>query len=185
MYFGIDKTANLCIIPLSAVLILLELPRLNLYKIQTMSIFTQKMIVKAKEIFEKYPTPERYIKLEKMLERKGLWVNEYIVHLLVEVQKLQRKERENALAERLTNEVTNAKILKVTKCRYEGEKSLDILVDTGLARPVLYRVCYHISAPYDNYFICLMGTHSHATIDPTYGAYDELKSLYEHLLSLL
>ena len=150
-----------------------------------MSAFTQKMIAKAKGIFENTPSPARYTKLEKMLERKGLQVNEFIVHLLVEIQKLQRKERENALAERLTSEIKSGKILKVTKCRYEGEKSLDILVDTGLARPVLYRVCYHISAPYDNYFICLMGTGSHATVNPTYGAYDALKSLYKHLLTLI
>ena len=150
-----------------------------------MSAFTQKMIVKAKEIFENTPSPARYTKLEKMLERKGLQVNEYIVHLLVEVQKLQRKERENALAERLTSEVVNGKILSVVMCLYKGEKSLDILVDTGLARPMLYRVCYHLTAPYDNYFICLMGTDSHATVNPTYGAYDNLKSLYKHLLSLL
>ena len=152
-----------------------------------MSAFTQKMIAKAKDIFENTPSPARYTKLEKMLERKGLWVNEYIVHLLVEIQKLQRKERENALAEKLINEVANAKILKVEKSRYEGDKSLDILVETNnFPRPVLYRVTFnHKSVPYLKYHIGALGTHSHATLDPTYGAYDNLKSLYEHLLTLI
>ena len=154
-----------------------------------MNTFTEKMIGKAKDIFENIPSPTRYTKLEKLLERNNLSVNEYMAHLLLEVQKMQRKEKENESAESLSDKLSNSKILKITKCSYSGEKSLDVLAtfenDSDNVRPVLYRVCFQSSAPYNKYHIGVLGTYTHATVDPTYKAYDKLKSLYEHLLTLI